>query len=78
MGKKKATKKTISLALYWQLCSEDSGWCPDCQEFTGSGVEPDAEGYTCPSCEGSELCGVEQATILGLIDVTQDAYGDLT
>jgi hypothetical protein len=71
--------KKISVALYWQLCSEDAGWCSACDDFTGSGIEPDAEGYTCPGCGEDTLCGVEQAMILGLIDVDspEPAAGDL-
>jgi len=45
------------------------GFCPDCAEFTRDGTEPDAEGYDCPSCGGSNVLGAEQAMIMGMLDI---------
>lgn len=46
------------------------GWCKDCDDFTVTGgVEPDAEGYKCPRCEGMSVMGADQAMLEGLIEL---------
>lgn len=43
-----------------------SGYCTHCEEVTcDSGVEPDAEGYSCPQCDNDTVMGVENAIISG-------------
>lgn len=57
----------ISEQDYLEAVDSDTGWCDNCQEFTNSMVEPDAEGYTCDDCGMPTVCGAEQALILGKI-----------
>ena len=52
------------------------GYCPDCDDLTLSRVEPDARGYHCPACGGSNGMGFEQAVIEGRITVGQADDGD--
>ena len=40
--------------------------------FTTSECEPDAEDYTCDSCEGNTVVGAENALIMGLIDLVPE------
>lgn len=51
------------------LLEDNAGFCTQCQEITEeSGIEPDAEEYTCGMCEGPFLEGVENALIMGHIE----------
>jgi predicted RNA-binding Zn-ribbon protein involved in translation (DUF1610 family) len=46
------------------------GYCTTCEEVTRYGeTEPDAEEYECPQC-GQDTCyGIEQALLLGYLEV---------
>jgi hypothetical protein len=48
------------------------GYCTECCEFTTSECEPDAEDYTCDSCEGNTVVGAENALIMGLIEIVPE------
>lgn len=47
-----------------------AGFCETCKEVDEyAECEPDAEGYTCPCCGEKTLHGLEQALMMGLIEV---------
>lgn len=47
------------------------GFCTFCNAVTRWGdTEPDAENYECPECEAQSCFGIEQAVIMGLIEIT--------
>lgn len=51
------------------------GLCSTCDAVTREGgVEPDAEEYACPVCEGASVCGIEQAVVSGLIEVEPEVH----
>lgn len=52
---------------FQQAADSYTGWCTSCLEFQGECVEPDAEGYKCPSCGNMTVMGAEQALIEGVI-----------
>jgi len=62
---------SITFEEYFQAESNLDGFCVDCAEFTSSNVEPDAEGYACPECDGLTVYGAEQCLILGLFDISE-------
>ncbi len=67
-----ATKKSITLTeeRYHQLNNDYAGYCSNCNDITeDSGIEPDAQKYTCPVCEKNTVYGVEQAFIAGYIKI---------
>jgi len=51
------------------------GICIECGEPTCGPVEPDAEGYECGCCGENEVCGIDQAILLGYVDITGDGDG---
>lgn len=61
----------------WKVQEEDfieaqdcnTGWCPECKDFTRDNTEPDADGYGCPICETSGVMGAEQALLVGAIEL---------
>jgi len=57
---------------YRDMCDDNMGWCPDCQDFTRDCTEPDAENYDCPLCGGDSVMGAEQALLLGKIDIYEE------
>jgi hypothetical protein len=36
------------------------------------GVEPDAENYECEACKEAEVCGMEQALLMGRVELIED------
>jgi hypothetical protein len=62
--------ESISEGQYRNATNANDGWCTGCKEIIeGGGVEPDAEGYRCDQCDGMTVFGVEQALLMGLIDI---------
>lgn len=51
---------------YIELTDENMGICRECGE-TQSGVEPDAEEYTCEACGEQAVYGAEQLLLMGVI-----------
>ena len=47
-----------------------SGFCVLCGE-EADGVEPDARGYDCESCEESAVYGAEEILLMGLVGTEQ-------
>jgi hypothetical protein len=50
----------------------DDGLCIACGSWTEGGVEPDAEGYECPSCDEGAVMGAEQAGATGNLAIIDD------
>ncbi len=59
---------SIDEAEYKEACDNYQGICLTCGEFQ-DGVEPDAENYECESCGVDQVFGVEQALIMGELDI---------
>lgn len=51
---------------YLEACDSYQGICLDCGELRDC-TEPDAEGYDCPSCDGNNVQGIENALLCGNI-----------
>lgn len=49
----------------------NEGICIACKE-TADGVEPDAENYECAACGEKKVFGLEQAVIIGHIEIIED------
>lgn len=64
------TTGTITEDEYRELCRDDGGICLACREYT-YGVEPDAEGYYCEACDEYEVVGIEQALIMGELEIEE-------
>ena len=62
----------VPLEDYEAAVEDYGGWCTNCAAFTASGVEPDAEGYTCEFCEEKTVLGAEQALLEGRISVGEE------
>ena len=46
------------------------GFCTDCNDVTRyGGTEPDAENYECHECGADKAMGIENAMIMGLIEI---------
>lgn len=56
---------------YFQLTENGYGICLACHETT-DGCEPDARKRECPSCGKREVYGIEEALIMGKVDVIED------
>ena len=59
---------TLTKAEYEEACDSYQGICLACEELQ-DGVEPDAEGYECESCGAFEVMGIEEALLMGEIEV---------
>lgn len=49
-----------------------SGYCSECDAITTSDVESDAQDYECPECGNNTVMGVDQALLMGNIEITDD------
>jgi hypothetical protein len=69
MNKKYPNRIPITLERLEEAINGDSciGFCRVCGEEQ-SGVEPDAQNYTCESCDKAEVFGAEEFIIMGEID----------
>lgn len=56
---------------YEDLRDMSEGVCLACGEPTCNMVEPDAENYLCECCGESEVFGVDQAMLLGEIEIIE-------
>ena len=60
----------ITMEDYRDACNGHDGYCTECKGITRYGMtEPDAENYPCDECDENTAMGVEQAMIMGLIEV---------
>jgi hypothetical protein len=60
---------TIDEDEFREAVDSNLGWCYACEDFTNSGVEPDAENYECECCGRRAVMGAEQALIEGYIEI---------
>lgn len=63
------TTTTAITAEYSERLEASEGYCTACKKWTAEGVEPDAEGYKCPECDGMTVMGAENALCHGDVDV---------
>jgi predicted RNA-binding Zn-ribbon protein involved in translation (DUF1610 family) len=63
--------KTIEMTEeeYQDLVDDYCGVCLSCEEIADN-VEPDATNYKCDSCGKNTVFGIEEALIMGNIDIT--------
>ena len=47
------------------------GVCLACSAIHEGDVEPDASGYHCDECDADEVMGIEQALLVGRLNVTE-------
>jgi len=59
----------IPLEEFQLACENYDGFCMNCQEMTNCGVEPDARAYECESCGERAVFGMEEALLMGAIQV---------
>lgn len=62
----------IPLALYHRASESYEGFCIGCREITSSNVEPDARRYACESCGEHAVYGIEEALLMGAIEIAAD------
>ncbi len=62
--------KQISEEQYLLSCANYDGFCTSCKDIENfGGVEPDAEGYKCESCGKMTVMGIENALMVGAIEI---------
>ena len=66
------TSIQVSEVDYVDATENYLGWCTECNGFTTSEVEPDAEDYHCDDCDCDTVVGAENALIMGLIDIVPE------
>ena len=66
----------LTEAEYHEMVDGHWGLCIVCKSFTREQTEPDAEGYTCPDCEGDCVVGAENALVMGLLEFRDSPDGD--
>lgn len=59
----------MSEAEYHEHNNLYSGVCLSCGEIRIGDTEPDAEGYPCEHCEAPRVIGLEQALMLGYLEI---------
>ena len=67
--KKKKPNVTMSEDGYYRAVDGSCGLCLACGEIEDGGVEPDASGYICTLCGEPAVEGIENALVLGFIDM---------
>lgn len=65
------TTIVISANEYLEHTNDSDGICLACHAWTDGGVEPDAEGYICPSCREHKVMGAENALLAGHVEIAQ-------
>jgi hypothetical protein len=51
---------------------ECNGICLACHEIQYGGCEPDARRYKCESCGARKVYGLEEALLMGRLDIEED------
>lgn len=64
---------TITMDRYHEVRGGYEGYCTECEEFTRTQTEPDAEGYDCPACGCNTVIGAEVALMCEDIDVVTES-----
>ena len=62
---------SMTEAEYARLRDTYKGLCLHCGAERDT-VEPDAEHYLCPTCNTTDVYGIEQVLILGLINLQEE------
>ena len=63
----------MSEAEYRDHCESYDGYCKKCDDVGRFGdTEPDAENYPCEECGQHACMGIEQALLMGLIEITDN------
>ncbi len=62
----------VSVAEYFRASGSYQGFCINCREITNSGVEPDARRYECEVCGERMVYGIEEALLMGAIEIAAD------
>lgn len=61
---------TLTTDQFFEHCNQYDGYCKECDEVTAIGdVEPDAEERLCEVCDNKSVYGMEQALILGFLEI---------
>jgi predicted RNA-binding Zn-ribbon protein involved in translation (DUF1610 family) len=66
----------ISQGMYRSASENYEGFCTSCREITNSGVEPDARKYECEACGEQTVYGIEEALMMGAIEIGPDGEED--
>lgn len=66
----------MSVEDYENDVVEFNGYCKACDKVTTfGGVEADARGYECDVCHGKTVLGIEEAIMMGHIEVEEEEDG---
>ena len=57
---------------YLESVDAMEGFCTTCNDVSGLGVEGDAEGYHCDTCDTASVMGMENALMKGLLGIVAD------
>jgi len=60
----------MTMEEYYDATSKHEGFCTECKELTRDMCEPDAANYECPVCGGFTVFGIEEAMLIGYIEIT--------
>ena len=60
---------SLTESEYIEACNNYQGICLACEALQ-DGVEPDAEGYECESCGEHKVTGIEEALLMGELDIS--------
>lgn len=65
----------MKLTVNQYMSAQDNyeGYCTSCDLLTRDSTEPDAENYNCPECEEHTVMGVDNALMMGLIEIDDEA-----
>lgn len=61
---------TLTESEFKEYSDDNMGVCLACEELQ-SGCEPDAENYKCECCGELKVFGLEEALIMGEIDISE-------
>lgn len=61
---------------YETHCSDNSGYCSNCDAMTASEIDLDSEGENCPECDRSTVMGIENALIYEHVEISDEEDDD--
>lgn len=61
----------MTVEEYQEAADAYEGYCENCDEITRSSCEPDAREYPCPACGENAVFGIEEAMMMGLIEIDE-------
>ena len=62
----------ISEEQYYYLREDYCGVCLSCWEIAYGDTEPDARNYKCEACEKKEVFGIDEALIIGKVEIKDE------